>query len=312
MAVTEMASSELGGLMPIGQVVSELGRTSPDVTHSSLRFLEREGFVRPVRTAGGHRLYSRRDVDRIRQIKAWQAQRLSLAEIRSRLAAIDRFESAEELSRRFFELVIAGEQAAAANGIRQADDLGMPLEQIFGEVLQPALYAIGDCWASGDVVVGQEKETSAMTSELVAELTYRHAVTDPTGPLVITACVDNERHCLGLQMIAGLLRVNGWRVHPLGIDVEPRFLVEVVQLRNPAAVLLSASLEARLPAIRSTINLLTSAGHSNHRLWVVVGGQAVPNHVETIRSWGATPIVNEPITQVLETLLGGVERAAGS
>src|SRR5687767_5899676 len=72
-------------LLSIGQVVTHLQAEYPDVSHSSLRFLEREGLVTPHRTPGGHRLFTKQDVDRVRQIKRWQEQRLSLAEIRQRL-----------------------------------------------------------------------------------------------------------------------------------------------------------------------------------------------------------------------------------
>src|SRR5215216_3859398 len=77
-------------LLSIGSVVAELQRLYPDVSHSSLRFLEREGLIASIRTPGGHRLYSRGDVERIRQIKMWQAQRLSLDQIRQRLTELER------------------------------------------------------------------------------------------------------------------------------------------------------------------------------------------------------------------------------
>jgi DNA-binding transcriptional MerR regulator len=64
-------------LIPIGRVVADLQGSYPDVTHSSLRFLEREGLVIPTRTPGGHRLYRPQDIERIRQIKAWQNGRNS-------------------------------------------------------------------------------------------------------------------------------------------------------------------------------------------------------------------------------------------
>src|SRR3712207_9189030 len=75
-------------LLPIGSVVAELRRSYPDVSHSSLRFLEREGLITAVRTPGGHRLYRPADVERIRQVKGGQAQRVSLDEIRQRLPAV--------------------------------------------------------------------------------------------------------------------------------------------------------------------------------------------------------------------------------
>ena len=52
----------------IGQVVAALQPRFPDVSHSSLRFLEREGLIHSLRTTGGHRLYAADEVARIEQI----------------------------------------------------------------------------------------------------------------------------------------------------------------------------------------------------------------------------------------------------
>ena len=84
--------------LPIGAVVAQLQPDYPDVTHSALHFLERQGLLGPQRTAGGHRLYAPADVQRVRQIKTWQAQRLSLAEIQQRLDQLDTMGSPADLA----------------------------------------------------------------------------------------------------------------------------------------------------------------------------------------------------------------------
>ncbi len=59
----------------IGKVVALLQKEFPDLTSSSLRFLEKEGLLHPQRTPGGHRLYSDGDIARIRLIKHLQSER---------------------------------------------------------------------------------------------------------------------------------------------------------------------------------------------------------------------------------------------
>jgi methanogenic corrinoid protein MtbC1 len=287
------------GLVPIGHVVIELQRTHPDVSHSSLRFLEREGLVVPTRTPGGHRLYSPHDLDRIRQIKAWQAQRLSLDDVRQRLAALRGLGSPSAVSDRFLTAALAGDLVAAARVIRDADDVGMPLAELYGNVLRPALYEVGARWEGGTLPVGQEKEISELVRDLVAELSRRHADPDPHGPTVVAACVAGERHELGLRMVAGLLRARGWRVHYLGADVDPTFLLEAVQLRHPEVVLLSATSEARMPDIEAAIDAVRTAGVAPV---VVGGGQAVGAHADTLRDWGAVPAIDDGLDAVLNAL----------
>jgi methanogenic corrinoid protein MtbC1 len=307
-----MADHEAANLLPIGQVVAELRRVYPDVSHSSLRFLEREGLVVPHRTPGGHRLYARHDLDRIRQIKAWQAQRLSLQEIRQRLAALQELGAPSVVADRFLAAALAGDMAGAARVVRDADELGMPLARLFGDVLRPALYAVGERWEQGEVPVGQEKEVSELARDLIAELARRHADPNPRGPAVVAASVAGERHDLGLRMVAGLLRERGWRVHFLGADVDPRFLLEAVRLRRPAVVLLSATTEERLPAVAEAIAALRGDGVGGGVPVVVGGGQAVATHAEALRAWGAVPAGDDDLDAVLGALVLKPHRPEGA
>jgi len=69
----------------ISQVAEMLDSEFPDLTISSLRFLEKEGLVTPERTAGGHRRYTQADVERVRFIKEMQRRFFPLSLIRGML-----------------------------------------------------------------------------------------------------------------------------------------------------------------------------------------------------------------------------------
>jgi DNA-binding transcriptional MerR regulator len=286
--------------MPIGHVVAELHRTYPDVTHSSLRFLEREGLVVPTRTAGGHRLYSEQDLERIRQIKGWQGQRLSLEEIRMRLEAQHKLGAPGEIAERFLGRALNGDLVGAASVIREAAELGMPLAQLFGDVLRPALYDVGTRWEAGSLPVGQEKEVSELARDLIAELSRRHADPNPQGPVVVAACVAGERHDLGLRMVVGQLRARGWRVHFLGADVDSQFLQERVQQWNPALVLLSATRSERFPDLADAIQAVRTVSAASDTPVVVGGGQLVRAQANAIRDLRAVPALDDGLDAVLE------------
>ena len=280
-------------LVSIGRVVSELQRSYPDVSHSSLRFLERGGLIASTRTPGGHRLFTRHDVERIRQIKMWQAQRLSLDQIRQRLLDLDRLPAPPALADSFLCQALDGNQAAAYQTIIRADDLGLPLTRLFGEVLQPALTELGQRWEHGQLLVAQEKEVSELARDLIADLSLRHARTPTDGPVLVAACVEGERHELGLRMVSGLFRAEGWAVHYLGADVAPRFLLEAVRLHRPAVISLSAKLALNLPAVKDAVDVLTAGLAPDQPPPVVVGGRVAVEHSEAIRALGAIPVIEE-------------------
>ena len=298
-----MSCDERTRLFSIGEVVAELRRSYPDVSHSSLRFLEREGLVAAARTPGGHRLYSSDELDRIRQIKSWQAQRLSLDEIRQRLARLDQLEAPTALAGQFLARALGGDLAGAHRTVLLADDLGLPLATLFGEVLQPALEEVGRRWERGRLLVAQEKEISELARDLIAELSLRHAHPNPREPAVVAACVEGERHELGLRMVCGLLRARGYVVHLLGADVASRFLLEAVQLHAPAAVLLSAKLESRLPAVEAAIEELTVSLGAKHRPQVIVGGRVAVAQPDRLRDLGAVPLASDRPDKALEAVV---------
>jgi methanogenic corrinoid protein MtbC1 len=283
----------------IGDVVAALRDRYPDVTPSSLRFLEREGLLTPRRTEGGHRVYSDQDIERVALIKEWQRQRLSLGDIRARLAASDRLADPAAISARFLDQVLARDLAGAFQTVIAGDDLGIPLVTLFGEVLAPALHEVGDRWQHGLLLVAQEKEVSELTRDVVAELSWRHAPPEPERPAIVAGCIRGERHELGLRMVCGLLRAEGWAIHYLGADVDAEFLLQAIRLHQPAAVLLSISIEHHIPALRDTVARLRE---ETSALPVIVGGAAAREHRDDLRRLGIVPVDDLDPARAVEQL----------
>lgn len=289
--------------LSIGEVVALAQRTYPDVTHSSLRFLEREGLLRAFRTQGGHRLYGPADVERILRIKAWQAERISLETIRQRLNQLDHLPNSAQLVEEFLRLATTGDLVRARRVVLGADDIGMPLGQSFDTILLPALHEVGRRWEQGDLLVAQEKELSELARDLIATLSARHADPDPQGAIVVAACVEGEDHDLGLRMICGLLREKGVRLHLLGADVASRFLLEAVRLHTAPLVILSAHLDPRLPALLTAIRALRSELPPDIRPTVIAGGGVVHRHKDEVQETGAVTIVNKSLEGAVQAIL---------
>ncbi len=263
--------------LTIGQVVKTLSEEFPDISHSSLRFLEREGLITPDRTRGGHRLFPSSQVQRIRTIKEMQQQRLSLGEIQERLRNADRLPDTAAMANATLEHLVAGDKEAAHRIIVEADALGIPMATIFDEILRPVLLETGELWERGELPVGQEKEVSAFSRDLIAFLSERHTPAAPAdNPRVIAACVDGEYHELGLRMITALLRQRGIHVYYLGPSVAPDFLVERVRMRHPAAVLLAATRVERQPALQASIASIRAMEIPGFSPQIFAGGAGVP------------------------------------
>ncbi len=293
-------------LFTIGEAVSQLQAAYPDISHSSLRFLQREGMVNPMRTVGGHRLYSLTDLDRVRRIKRWQEHRLSLHEIRLRLEKLDALASPADMAQRFLDLATHGDMDAAAQVVLHADELGLAPARIFDEVLRPALIEVGERWVAGSLTVAQEHEVSELTRDLVAELSNRHAQPEPREPIVIATCVADELHDLGLRMMCGVLRQRGARLHFLGANVSPPFLVESVHQRRPDIVLLSVSQADHLPALHDCLKALAELREGSpvsRQPLIVAGGRGVAHAAGELDDLGVHAIVDATLEGAADTIL---------
>ncbi|MGB3329412.1 MAG: cobalamin-dependent protein, partial [Thermomicrobiales bacterium] len=227
--------------------------------------------------------------DRVRMIKQWQEQRLSLREIHERLQMRDRLSMPSLLTEECLRLLTKNDLETVRQSILSASDAGLPLEVIFGDVIQELLIEVGNRWQDGDLIVAQEKEISELMREVIVDLTLRSAGT-ASGPLLVAACVEGERHELGLRMVCGLLRAHDYDVRFLGADVAPRFLGESARLHRPVAVLLSGSMPAHLEAVETAIETLGSLAIEGIPPLVIVGGSGVEGESERVGSLGAIPV----------------------
>ena len=75
--------------MNIGEVVKTIKKEYPSISISRIRFLEKEGLIKPKRSSGGTRIFSLKDIDRIQKILDLQEnQYYSLKAIKNNLSLI--------------------------------------------------------------------------------------------------------------------------------------------------------------------------------------------------------------------------------
>ena len=226
-------------LLRIGELSRRVG-----VPVESLRAWERRyGLLTPGRTQGGFRLYGEDDVARVlamranleRGLFAAEAARLALAEdaaepIRAPTPVADTAELAAALER-FDE---AGAQQALDRLLAT-----LTIDVVLRDVLLPYLHKLGERWESGETSIAQEHFASNV---LRGRLTALARGWDRgSGPRVLLACVEGERHDIALVAFGLALRGHGWRVSYLGADTPVASLVEAARELSPDAVVVSGT-----------------------------------------------------------------------
>src|SRR5512144_1922871 len=220
-----MTADRARPLLRIGELSRRLG-----VSAHVLRAWERRyGLLHPQRSAGGYRLYSEADENRIRQMQVHLARGLSAAE--AARAALDEEQAARnDYLDHVDERRVARREGLAetAGALAQAlDELDEPaaqavldrlladftVETVLRDVVLPYLHELGERWQRGTVSVAQEHFASHLLRGRLAALArgWGHG----HGPQALLACAPGDLHDL-LLAFGIVLHRTGWRVRYLG------------------------------------------------------------------------------------------------
>jgi DNA-binding transcriptional MerR regulator len=225
---------------------------------ATLRAWERRyGLLKPQRSPGGHRLYSRQDIEMLKWLVQKQNEGLSIShavEMWQRLHEGDQNSLVytlapaaeisfgegmlDELLGQWIAACTAFDDQAANRVIDQAFAIAPP-ETICTEVLQKGLAQIGEGWYTGSNSVQQEHFASAIAIRRIDSLLA--AAPPPTrAGHILAACPPGEEHDFILLMVAYLLRRSGWDVVYLGANVPLNDLDSTIQSTQPTLIISAA------------------------------------------------------------------------
>ena len=176
----------------------------------------------------------------------------------------------DEHRRAYLDALMARDVGAARAVVDAALSGGLAVPEIYLEVLQPALYEIGRSWAVGDFSVADEHSATAVTQSVLGMLGPRMRAAPKDGRLAVVTGSPEERHALGVQMVADFLEGDGWEVLNLGASTPARDLARMADAERPDVVALSTATPAGLPGAAEAVQALRAL---DPRPLVVLGGQ---------------------------------------
>jgi methanogenic corrinoid protein MtbC1 len=249
-----------------GLNISALARRT-GVGPDTLRKWERRyDVIRPVRTSGGQRRYSERDVARVEWLRDRLAEGYRIGE--AALLLGERGEPAATAPDQARSQLLAAVERSDAAAVGQLLDQALlisGLEATLAGIVVPLLEDIGDAWAAGRLSVAQEHlATEAIRARLVRLLAdARGAVRG----VAVLACPSGERHDVGLLMLGALLRSDGWQVAYLGADTPVDDALALASKLDASLVGFSLVMEDAALGLRRALAALRSTPT------IVVGGR---------------------------------------
>jgi MerR family transcriptional regulator, light-induced transcriptional regulator len=203
-----------------------------------------------------------------------------------------------EHRRAYVEALRARDAGAARATVDAALDVGVSVPDVYLEILQPALYEVGHEWAAGEIDVAREHYATAVTLTVLGALGPRMRRAPKDGRLALVSGSPEERHAVGVQMVADFLESDGWEVLNLGASTPATDLARLADAEQPDVVALSTSTPAGLPGIAGALAALSAL---RPRPLVVLGGQlwTGPARAEAA-ALGADLVLDDPRELVAE------------
>lgn len=242
-----------------------------DIPAATLRIWERRyDFPETTRTEGGHRLYSEKEIQRLRWIKARLDEGM---QVRQAIRALHAAEAGEGLAgakpvllppdergvdvsvgdhivnvhidalrKKLLDVLLAHETGKADQVFNEAFALYTP-ESLIVDLIGPTLRDIGAGWEKGEIDIATEHlVTNYLRQHLLAWM--RSGPPPYTAAPIVLACAPGEWHEGSLLMFGALMRRRRWPIAYLGQSIPLAELAKFVKATKPAAVVLTAMTEA--------------------------------------------------------------------
>jgi methanogenic corrinoid protein MtbC1 len=173
---------------------------------------------------------------------------------------------------RFIEALVDGRRGRCAAMVEHYLNRKTSVVDIYQRLFKPALYTIGDLWASDRLSTASEHVITGIIEGLMDEINPRLVPTERKQMRAVVAAVESERHRIGARMATDVFTINGWHTHYLGAYTSVDELVRIVKEAQPHMVGLSVCMSSHLESLWIALDVL---GGKFQNLIVVVGGQAL-------------------------------------
>ena len=266
------------------QKVSELTGI-PAVT---LRAWERRyNVIRPVRSDGGSRLYTEKNVEDILWVKEQkETKKISVKEAMGQLDAsrnnpsyLQPMQHFDDFIDPLYDHLIHFRTDEANRLLNQALAL-YDYELIFHNIVKPLLYRTGDDWETGQITVLQEHFISNLLIRRL-EMLFQTLMIDPMLPRAAALCPPDEQHSIGLMLFALFLKKRGHDVLFLGENTPIETLQTFIKANNVKLLTVSVTIKEHA---KDVFKRLAEIKQQVPSVRIVLGGHGIKNPPPELRN----------------------------
>jgi methanogenic corrinoid protein MtbC1 len=192
----------------------------------------------------------------------------------------------------FLDALLARDSARARRAVESALEAGVPIPDIYLEMIEPALREVGHRWAMGALNIAEEHYATAVAQSILDGLSRRLPRAPKDGRLAVVSGTPEELHAVGMRMVADFLEADGWEVLLLGPGAPAHDIAALVESEQPDLVALST---ATAGVINGVVEILRALDALEPRPCIAAGGQFWTAETSaTALEFGADLVVQDP------------------
>ena len=261
----------------------------------------RYGVPAATRTLGGHRRYSREQVELVRRAALLVRAGLRAREAIARAQVEDAPPPRDPIGVAELADLLVGRDAVQALDRLRAAWLALGFDATLEQLALPALREVGDGWASGRYSVAEEHVATGVVMSWLGTVRSELPSTDLGPPRYLLATPEGEQHSVAVFALELLLRLRGVPSLALGGSVPPADVAQECVRLAPLGVVLAI---ARRSLRRAALEVATAvADATGGRTRVYVGGAGAGGAIP-----GAHALPNT-LTAAADFLAGTGDRA---
>ncbi len=191
----------------------------------------------------------------------------------------------------YLQSLLEWDRQSATKLIIDAADNGVPLENIYVDVLAPVQKEVGRLWQLNRVNVAQEHFCSATTQSIMGQFYPRLFATPKNGRVMVATCVSQELHEMGIRMVADVFELHGWSTYYLGANTPKESILTTLRDQQAEVLCISTTMGFQLEQARELISLVRASPLSD-KVRILVGGypfNLVPGLWQKVKADGYAP-----------------------
>lgn len=217
----------------------------------------------------------------------------------------------EKMQAELTDLLLGDDPQAGKAWAEQVLEGEIGVTDFFNFVFTPAMAAVGDKFGRMEIFLPELMDAAdrakAISDEVLQpRLTASGSEQEMMRGKIVIASVKGDLHDIGKNMVVLMLRVNGFEVVDMGVDVPPREILEKAKEVEADIIGLSSLMTTSMPYMKECVELRDGFGFKDN-FAVIVGG--APITAEYSAEIGADAFGKSAV-EAVERCLALLDRAA--